>query len=208
MIREPHTHGPDRDERPDLRALPLDLLAGLVEGLGERPFRARQLYRWLQQKGAASLDEMTDVSRPLREALGRRARLTTLERAGEQRSQDGTIKWTWRTEDGKLIESVYLPEPERKTLCLSTQVGCAVGCTFCLTATMGLARNLTAGGDRRPGAARQPAADRAGGGDRDPGRSRTWCSWAWASRSPTTGTSSWRWSCSSPTTGPTSPTVT
>ncbi len=136
---------PDRDARPDLRALPLELVTRLVESLGERPFRARQLYRWVQQKGAVSLDEMSDLSRPLREELGRRSRLTTLERAGEQRSVDGTIKWAWRTEDGKLVESVYLPEPERKTLCVSTQVGCAVGCSFCLTATMGLARNLTAG---------------------------------------------------------------
>jgi len=138
-------HAPARDERPDLRALPLELLAGLVKSLGERPFRARQLYRWLQRKGAASLDEMTDLPRPLLHELARRSRLTTLERAGEQRSLDGTIKWAWRTGDGKLIESVYLPEPDRKTLCVSTQVGCAVGCTFCLTATMGLARNLTAG---------------------------------------------------------------
>jgi 23S rRNA (adenine2503-C2)-methyltransferase len=132
------------DPRPDLRALPLDRLAGLLAELGERPFRARQLYRWLHQKGAAAVEEMTDLSRELRQELSRRARLTTLERASEQRSADGTIKWAWRTEDGKQVESVYLPEPERKTLCVSTQVGCAVGCTFCLTATMGLARNLTA----------------------------------------------------------------
>jgi 23S rRNA (adenine2503-C2)-methyltransferase len=136
---------PDRDERPDLRALPQEHLAALVEALGDRPFRARQLFRWVHQKGAASIDEMTDLPRPLREELGRQARLTTLERAGEQRSADGTVKWAWRTADGKLVESVYLPEPERKTLCVSTQVGCAVGCTFCLTATMGLARNLSAG---------------------------------------------------------------
>jgi 23S rRNA (adenine2503-C2)-methyltransferase len=134
-----------RDDRPDLRGLPHGLLQSLVGSLGERPFRARQLYRWLHQKGAASLEEMTDLPRPLRDELGRRARLTTLERAGEQRSQDGTIKWAWRTADGKLVESVYLPETDRKTLCVSTQVGCAVGCAFCLTATMGLARNLTAG---------------------------------------------------------------
>jgi 23S rRNA (adenine2503-C2)-methyltransferase len=146
--QQPPTLGhdaPARDDRPDLRALPLDLLGQLLAGLGEKPFRARQLYRWLHQKGAASLEEMTDLSRPLREELGRRARLTTLDRASEQRSVDGTIKWAFRTEDGKLLEAVYLPELERKTLCVSTQVGCAVGCKFCLTATMGLARNLTAG---------------------------------------------------------------
>jgi 23S rRNA (adenine2503-C2)-methyltransferase len=134
-----------RDERPDLRALPLERLNRLVVDLGERSFRARQLYRWLHRHGAASLSEMTDLPRPLREELGRRSRLTTLERGDERRSQDGAIKWAWRTGDGKLVESVYLPEPERKTLCVSTQVGCAIGCTFCLTATMGLARNLTAG---------------------------------------------------------------
>ncbi len=145
MDPSPAPERADRDERPDLRALPLEHLAALIGSLGDRPFRARQLFRWLHRKGAAALDEMTDLPRPLRDELGRRTRLTTLERASEQRSEDGTIKWAWRTADGKLIESVYLPEPDRKTLCVSTQVGCAVGCAFCLTATMGLARNLTAG---------------------------------------------------------------
>jgi 23S rRNA (adenine2503-C2)-methyltransferase len=139
-------HDPPRPEpRPDLRSLPLDRLEGLVTALGERPFRARQIHRWLQQKGAASLDELTDVPRALRAALAECTTLTTLERATEQRSVDGTIKWTWRTHDGKLVESVYMPEPDRRTLCVSSQVGCAVGCTFCLTGTMGLARNLTPG---------------------------------------------------------------
>ena len=133
------------DEKPDLRALPLARLAGLVTSLGERPFRARQVFRWLHQKGAESLDEMTDVPRELRAELASRTRLTVLGRAAEQRSSDGTVKWTWRTRDGKLVESVYMPEPGRRTLCVSSQVGCAVGCTFCMTATMGLARNLGPG---------------------------------------------------------------
>ncbi|HET6412668.1 MAG TPA: 23S rRNA (adenine(2503)-C(2))-methyltransferase RlmN [Anaeromyxobacter sp.] len=137
--------GRARDGRPDLRGLPLPVLSELLASLGEKPYRARQLFRWLHQRGAAGLDEMTDLARPLRAELSAKTRLTTLERAEERRSDDGTIKWAFRTEDQKLVESVYLPEPERKTLCLSTQVGCAVGCTFCLTATMGLARNLTAG---------------------------------------------------------------
>jgi len=132
-------------ERADLRSLSQAALAGLVAALGEKPFRARQLQRWLHLRGAASLEEMTDLPRALREALAGRADLVTLERATEQRSADGTIKWTWRTRDGKLVESVYMPEPDRKTLCVSSQVGCAVGCTFCLTGTMGLARNLTPG---------------------------------------------------------------
>jgi 23S rRNA (adenine2503-C2)-methyltransferase len=135
---------PDR-ETVDLRGLPRDALERLVAGLGERPYRARQIQRWLHQKGAASLDEMTDVPRALRDALAAGTTLTTLERAAEQRSRDGTIKWTWRTADGRLVESVYMPEEDRRTLCVSSQVGCAVGCTFCLTGTMGLARNLAPG---------------------------------------------------------------
>jgi 23S rRNA (adenine2503-C2)-methyltransferase len=88
---------------------------------------------------------MTDVGRALRAELEARFGLTTLERADEQRSSDGTIKWKWRAADGRFIESVYMPEKERKTLCVSSQAGCAMGCSFCLTATMGLLRNLTVG---------------------------------------------------------------
>ncbi len=133
------------DETPELRGLPRESVEALVASLGERPYRARQLFRWLHRNGAATLGEMTDVPRALRDALARAVRLTTLERALEQRSSDGTIKWTWRTRDRKLVESVYMPEADRRTLCVSTQVGCAVGCTFCLTGTMGLARNLEPG---------------------------------------------------------------
>jgi 23S rRNA (adenine2503-C2)-methyltransferase len=129
----------------DLRSCSRAELEALVAGLGEKPFRARQLFRWLHRNGAATLEEMTDLPRPFRATLAARASLTTLERASEQRSADGTIKWTWRTGDGRLVESVYMPEPDRKTLCVSTQVGCALGCTFCMTGTLGLARHLTAG---------------------------------------------------------------
>ncbi|MBK9517214.1 MAG: 23S rRNA (adenine(2503)-C(2))-methyltransferase RlmN [Anaeromyxobacter sp.] len=128
-----------------MRSLSQAGLAALVEAMGQKPFRARQLQRWLHRNGAASLDEMTDLPRAFREALAERTTLTTLERASEQRSGDGTIKWTWRTADGRLIESVYMPETERKTLCVSSQVGCALACTFCMTGTMGLARHLTPG---------------------------------------------------------------
>jgi len=150
---------------PDLRSLSLEELGVLVERMGEKPFRARQLFRWIHHKGAASLDEMTDLPRGFRERLGREARLTTLAVDAVQRSSDGTRKYRLRTEDGKFIEAVYMPEepgpdafdPEadeedepgrkrvRRTLCVSTQVGCAMGCGFCMTATMGLVRNLTPG---------------------------------------------------------------
>lgn len=133
------------DEKPDLRALGQAALAALVASLGAKPFRARQIFRWLHRRGVATLDEMTDVPRELRAELAARTSLTVLERAAEQRSADGTIKWTWRARDGKLVESVFMPEADRRTLCVSSQVGCAVGCTFCLTGTMGLARNLGPG---------------------------------------------------------------
>lgn len=129
----------------DLRSLSRAELQALVASLGEKPFRARQLQRWLHRSGAETFDEMTDLPRGLRQALRAGFGLTTLTRASEQRSSDGTIKWTWRTADGKLVESVYMPETDRKTLCVSSQVGCALGCTFCMTGTMGLARHLTAG---------------------------------------------------------------
>jgi 23S rRNA (adenine2503-C2)-methyltransferase len=150
---------------PDLRSASLEELRVLVERMGEKPFRARQLFRWVHHKGAASIDDMTDLPRPFRERLSRETRLTTLAVDAVQRSSDGTRKYRLRTEDGKFIEAVYMPEepgpeafdPEadeeeepgrkrvRRTLCVSTQVGCAMGCGFCMTATMGLVRNLTPG---------------------------------------------------------------
>jgi 23S rRNA (adenine2503-C2)-methyltransferase len=129
----------------DLRSLSRAEVDALVMRLGEKPYRARQIFRWLHQKGAASVEEMSDLPAALRARLAGEIPLDALERADERRSSDGTIKWTWRTRDGKLVESVYMPEPGRKTLCLSTQAGCAVGCTFCMTGTMGLSRNLSTG---------------------------------------------------------------
>jgi 23S rRNA (adenine2503-C2)-methyltransferase len=140
---------------PDLRALPLAEVERAMAALREKPYRARQVFRWLHQKGAASLDEMTDLPRALRDALAARFTLRTLSIAEERRSIDGTIKWKWRTLDDRFVESVYMPHTsdedgdlnnrDRRTLCVSTQVGCAVGCQFCLTGTMGLVRNLGAG---------------------------------------------------------------
>ncbi|RKH42026.1 23S rRNA (adenine(2503)-C(2))-methyltransferase RlmN [Corallococcus sicarius] len=117
----------------------------LSEQLGERPFRASQLYRWIHQRGATSFEEMTDLSKGLREKLKAQAEIVPLEKDLEQRSVDGTIKYRFKTRDGRFIESVYMPSEDRKTLCVSTQVGCAMACTFCMTGTLGLKRNLTAG---------------------------------------------------------------
>ncbi|RKG87587.1 23S rRNA (adenine(2503)-C(2))-methyltransferase RlmN [Corallococcus terminator] len=117
----------------------------LSEQLGERAFRAAQLYRWLHQRGATTFDEMTDLSKGLREKLKVQAEIVPLVKDLEQRSVDGTIKYRFKTRDGRFIESVYMPSEDRKTLCVSTQVGCAMACTFCMTGTLGLKRNLTPG---------------------------------------------------------------
>ncbi|MFZ5467876.1 MAG: 23S rRNA (adenine(2503)-C(2))-methyltransferase RlmN [Myxococcota bacterium] len=130
----------------DLSGLTLEALTRFVtDELGERAFRARQIYGWLHQRGATSFEEMTDLSRELRQKLAARATLLPLTKDLEQRSVDGTIKYRFKTQDGRLIESVYMPSEDRKTLCVSTQVGCAMGCTFCMTATLGLLRHLTPG---------------------------------------------------------------
>jgi 23S rRNA (adenine2503-C2)-methyltransferase len=132
-------------DRVDLASLSSEALTNFVtQDLGEKPFRARQLFRWIHQRGARTFDEMTDLSKPLRALLAEKTELIGVEKDLEQRSIDGTIKYRFKTNDGKLIESVYMPSPERKTLCVSTQVGCAMGCRFCATATLGLMRNLTA----------------------------------------------------------------
>ena len=127
----------------DIASLSLPALTEFVVSLGEKGFRAKQIYRWLHQRGAVGFDEMTDLSKELRAKLSAAAKIVHVTKDLEQRSIDGTIKYRFKTADGKLIESVYMPSPERKTLCVSTQVGCAMGCRFCATATLGLMRNLT-----------------------------------------------------------------
>jgi 23S rRNA (adenine2503-C2)-methyltransferase len=132
--------------RTDLYSLTLPALTKFVtEEIGERSFRAAQIFKSVHQRGVTDFDQMTDLSKDLRRCLGEQTTFATLTKDLEQRSGDGTIKYRFRTHDGKLIESVYMPSPDRKTLCVSTQVGCAMGCTFCMTATLGLLRNLTAG---------------------------------------------------------------
>ena len=132
--------------RVDLYGLTLEALTRLLtEELGERAFHAKQLFRWIHQRGATDFAQMTDLSKSLRQKLAERADLGRLAEDLEQRSRDGTVKYRFRTPDGKLIESVYMPAEDRKTLCVSTQAGCAMGCSFCMTGTLGLLRNLTAG---------------------------------------------------------------
>jgi 23S rRNA (adenine2503-C2)-methyltransferase len=122
---------------------PVELEKFLTDKGLER-FRARQVGKWIYRKGARSFDEMTDLSKDTREFLKNTFYLgDSMEIAEEQLSVDGTRKFLFRLLDGKQIESVLIPEKDRKTLCISSQVGCALGCTFCLTGTIGKIRNLT-----------------------------------------------------------------
>ena len=130
----------------DLLSLPLPALTALVTGqLGEKPFRARQLYRWLHQCAETDFAQMTDLPAAFRQRLCALADVVPLKVDVEQRSIDGTIKYRFVTKDDLRVEAVYMPSAERKTLCVSTQVGCGMGCRFCMTGTLGLKRNLTAG---------------------------------------------------------------
>ena len=133
--------------------LSLDQLAELLAGWGQPRYRAGQVWDWLYKKLAASPAEMTDLPKALRERLAAETRGDPLERVYEQRSSDGqTVKWLFRLHDGLTIETVLMlyddvsgSTRERRTVCISTQAGCAMGCVFCATGQAGLARNLTAG---------------------------------------------------------------
>lgn len=123
----------------------LEGLAAFCERLGHKRFRAVQLFRWIHQKGVARFEDMTDLARDLRERLPAVARIRALPVLAEQASADGTIKWLFDVGDGNAVESVYIPEDDRATLCISSQAGCAVGCRFCSTGHQGFSRNLTTG---------------------------------------------------------------
>lgn len=123
----------------------LDGLAAFCERLGEKRFRAVQLFRWIHQKGVARFEDMTDLARSLREKLPGVCEVRGLPVLAEQASADGTIKWLFDVGDGNAVESVFIPEDDRGTLCVSSQAGCAVGCRFCSTGHQGFSRNLTTG---------------------------------------------------------------
>jgi 23S rRNA (adenine2503-C2)-methyltransferase len=137
-------HPPLRDARGrvDLRSLDLAGIESLVAGLGKERYRALQIFKWVWQKGIRDFSEMTNISRDFSAALAERAFLSRLELAVCRRSADGTRKFAWKLDDGRFIESVLIPEDDRLTLCVSSQVGCAMGCRFCLTADLGLVRHL------------------------------------------------------------------
>jgi 23S rRNA (adenine2503-C2)-methyltransferase len=117
-------------------------LEALFAEMGEKRFRASQLMQWIYQRRVRSFDQMTDFSLKLRERLAQTTELRLPEITDQQVSNDGTVKWLFRLSDGNAIEAVYIPEEGRGTLCVSSQAGCALNCTFCATARQGYGRNL------------------------------------------------------------------
>ncbi len=118
---------------------------GLVDWLarhGHAAFRARQVFRWIHQKGVADFDAMSDLAKPLRQFLGEQAVIAALPVMTESRSVDGTVKWLFDVGQGNAVEAVFIPEAQRNTLCVSSQAGCAVNCKFCSTGHQGFSRNL------------------------------------------------------------------
>lgn len=111
--------------------------------LGEKPYRTNQIFNWVFHYGVRDFDSMTNLSKSLRAQLAEKFYFGLPAISERTRSQDGSIKFLFELEDGERVESVWMPDGDRKTLCLSTQVGCRLACSFCLTATLGLKRNLT-----------------------------------------------------------------
>jgi 23S rRNA (adenine2503-C2)-methyltransferase len=129
----------------NLLDLDLDALIAWCGEQGEKRFRAVQLFRWIHQKGEGDFARMTDLAKSLRDKLATAAEVRPLKILSEQASADGTIKWLFDVGNGDAVETVFIPEDDRGTLCLSSQAGCAVGCRFCATGHQGFSRNLSTG---------------------------------------------------------------
>jgi 23S rRNA (adenine2503-C2)-methyltransferase len=127
----------------NLLGLPRPALEAFVAQLGSKPFRARQLMNWIYKRGTGSFDAMTDLAKELRARLGAAAEVRAQDIVSVQRSADGTCKWLLKADARQAFEMVFIPEPDRGTLCISSQVGCALDCSFCSTAQQGFNRNLT-----------------------------------------------------------------
>ncbi len=131
-------------DRVNLLGLPRqELESFVISRLGAKPFRARQLMKWIYRRGAADFAAMSDLAKDFRARLGEVAQVSVPQIVTEQRSADGTRKWMLRMDQVQGIETVFIPEPGRGTLCISSQVGCAMDCSFCATAQQGFNRNLS-----------------------------------------------------------------
>ena len=118
-------------------------LAAFCAGMGEKPFRATQLFRWIHQRGEADFSAMTDLAKSLRDKLAVSAHIAAPALLSQHASVDGTIKWLFDVGGGDAVEAVFIPETDRGTLCISSQAGCALGCRFCSTGHQGFSRNLS-----------------------------------------------------------------
>lgn len=139
-------HGDERameNERINLLGLDAAALSDLIGQWGGKPFRARQLQRWVHQRGVDAFGDMTDLARDFRAQLSERCSVQALPVSTEQVSSDGTRKWLFDVGQGNAIETVFIPEDDRGTLCVSSQAGCAVNCRFCSTGHQGFSRNLS-----------------------------------------------------------------
>jgi len=131
------------EQRRNIKALTLAQLGQTLKDWGVEGFRFEQVFRWLYQKDAASFEEMSNLSKALRAKLAEHFTVERMIPAAVQVSDDGTRKFLFQLSDKESVESVLIPNEERQTLCISTQVGCAMACSFCLTGTLGLTRNLS-----------------------------------------------------------------
>jgi len=130
-------------EKIDLKNYTEEALVDYIEGIGQSRFRAKQIMGWLYRYGISNFDQMTDLAKVFRSHLNEHAYISSFTEPIIEKASDGCVKFGFRLFDGHVLESVLIPEPDRNTLCISSQVGCAMGCTFCLTGTMGFIRNLS-----------------------------------------------------------------
>jgi len=133
-----------RDEKINLLGLSADGLGEFFAAIGEKRFRVNQLLKWMHQRGITDFSAMTDLSKGLREKLAQVAEVRPPEVVNQYDSTDGTRKWLVRTDGGECVETVFIPEKDRGTLCVSSQIGCSLDCSFCATGKQGFNRNLSA----------------------------------------------------------------
>ena len=129
--------------KTNLLGMSLDAMEKFFVSLGEKPYRARQVFQWIHQKGISNYDEMSNLSKDLKSILEEKTEIKPPEIVYEKDSKDGTRKWVLSVGEGDLVEMVLIPEGKRATLCVSSQVGCAVDCSFCATGKQGFSRNLS-----------------------------------------------------------------
>lgn len=135
---------PGLPDKPNLLGMSQQQLAAFMQSLGEKPFRAQQLMKWIHHQGVVDFDAMSNISKVLRQRLKEVARLELPEVVHQHTSRDGTRKWAIRLQGGSLVETVLIPEGDRATLCVSSQIGCSLDCSFCSTGKQGYQRDLSA----------------------------------------------------------------